>query len=292
MRLFVNLSGSSVNELRFTRGPIYIGRQLGSQVFLADTAVSRQHAVFYTTKDGNWILDDLDSANKTFVNKKAVHKCEIQDGDIVQIADFSIEVQLQEPDETQVAQAIHAADTMAGIRPDLYTVIRQPNAADAPPIKMPARRVKDLSTAIRQIHKTKDLADLHSGLIDILFKQFAARDVWVALRKNPDGPMEYKGGKKITRETVKRLDLAVPQSLAEAIEKRKYILVHQLPREVIRAGIRSAIISPIVRDRKCYGAMYIQNSTDHGHYGLEHLDYLLLLSIQVAVVLERISAVS
>jgi pSer/pThr/pTyr-binding forkhead associated (FHA) protein len=64
MRLFVSLGGSSVNELRFDRGPIYIGRQTGSQVFLPDAAVSRQHAVIYTTRDGSWIVEDLGSATK------------------------------------------------------------------------------------------------------------------------------------------------------------------------------------------------------------------------------------
>ena len=59
MRLFVSLGESSVNELKFDRGPIYVGRQMGSQVFLPDKAVSRQHAVFYTTKDSSWIIEDL-----------------------------------------------------------------------------------------------------------------------------------------------------------------------------------------------------------------------------------------
>jgi pSer/pThr/pTyr-binding forkhead associated (FHA) protein len=51
MRLVVKQNGRTVNEFRFTKGPIYIGRQESSQVFLHDGAVSRQHAVIFNTQD-------------------------------------------------------------------------------------------------------------------------------------------------------------------------------------------------------------------------------------------------
>ena len=74
MQLTVKRGDNLVNELRFSRGPIYIGRQIGSQIFLPDRAVSRQHTVLYTTTDGKWTVEDLDSANKTYLNNETVHK--------------------------------------------------------------------------------------------------------------------------------------------------------------------------------------------------------------------------
>ncbi len=50
-------------------------------------------------------------------------------------------------------------------------------------------------------------------------EQLAALNVWVSLRKDPDGPMECQGGRKITTETIERLELALPNSLAEVEEK-------------------------------------------------------------------------
>ena len=66
MRLVVKQGDRTVNELQFEKGPIYIGRHSNSQVFLPDKTVSRQHAVIYNTKDGQWVVEDLESANKTF----------------------------------------------------------------------------------------------------------------------------------------------------------------------------------------------------------------------------------
>ena len=286
MRLFVNLSGSSVNELQFTKGPIYIGRRMGSQVFLPDKAVSRQHAVFYSSKDGTWILEDLDSANKTYLNDKAIHKCEVNHGDVVRIADFTIEVNLHEQDEA--VEDVHMEDTMVELRRDLHTVVRQPKAPDAPPLKMPTKRADDFAQAVRQIYQAKNLEDMHKILLELVLTQFEALNVWIALRKNPDGQMEFQGGRRTTSEYVKRLELAVPNSISDAVDKGEHTLVHQLPREITRGGVRSVIISPIIKEGKCYGVIYAENSTDKGHYGLPDLDYLMFLTIQIAVVLEKL----
>ena len=96
MRLVVKRGDSVISELRFSSGPIYIGRQKDSGVLLADKAVSRQHAVIYTTAEGKWIAEDFDTACKTYLNNKAIHKAEIKNGDELEIADFQIEIHIDE----------------------------------------------------------------------------------------------------------------------------------------------------------------------------------------------------
>jgi len=65
MQLVVRQNGGNANRLRFTTGPVHLGRGVESQVFLPAEKVSRHHAVIFTTPEGDWILQDLDSANKT-----------------------------------------------------------------------------------------------------------------------------------------------------------------------------------------------------------------------------------
>lgn len=292
MKLFVSLSGSSVNELTFDRGPIYVGRQKGSQVFLPDPAVSRQHAVFYTTKDGAWILEDLGSANKTFLNRVAIHKAEVKSGDTIQIADFQILVQLDE-ESVPTLTAGEKDDTLVGtqIRKELHTVERNLEAADAPPIRFPTRRVKQMVDAIDQICPERSLSKLHKVLEEILLRQFAALHVWISLRPEPNGPMEIEGGRKITTESVQRVDLAVPSSLEESLDKHKYLLIHQLPRPIINRGIRSVLIAPVMYQKDCFGVFYLENSTEHSHYSLMDLDYLVILALYTGIVIQRIRAV-
>ena len=293
MRLFVSLSGSSVNELKFDRGPIYVGRQKGSQVFLPDPAVSRQHAVFYTTKDGTWILEDLGSANKTFLNNTAVHKSEIKNGDIIQVADFQIRVSLDDDEDHTRITEIEKEETLVGaqIRKELHTVERNPDISDAPQIRFPAKRINQLAQAIDQICPERSLTSLFKTLEEILLRQFTAHHVWLSLRKEATGPMDVEGGRKINTETVKKQDLAVPNSLEESLEKHKYLLIHQLPRQIINRGIRSVVIAPIMYHKDCFGIMYLENSTEHTHYSLMDLDYLMILALYTGISIQRIRSV-
>ncbi|MGA2916154.1 MAG: FHA domain-containing protein [Sedimentisphaerales bacterium] len=94
MRLIVKKGDDLVSEFEFSSGPIYIGRQKDSQVLLPDKAVSRQHAVLYATTQGKWIVEDLDTANKTYLNNEEIHKAEVKNGDVLKISDFQIEIHI------------------------------------------------------------------------------------------------------------------------------------------------------------------------------------------------------
>lgn len=288
MRLLISLSGSSINELKFDRGPIYIGRQQGNQVFLPDPAVSRQHAVFYTTRDGAWILEDLGSANKTYLNQTAIHKSEVEDGDLIQIADFQIRVKLDEDENHDTMQKEDTLVPGIQIRKELHTVERRLGAADAPPIKFSPKRIFDFEAFMNELEPQRSLEALFKTLEDVLIRQFQALNVWVGLRRQSSGPFEIQGGRKITSETVQRLDLAVPESLDEALQQKRYMLIHQLPRPIINRGIRSVIIAPLLHKQECFGVIYIENSTEHSHFSLADIDYLLLLAVYTAHLIRRI----
>ena len=285
MQLSVTKSGLPFAQLHFNIGPIYIGRHMHSQVVLPAAAVSRRHAVIYVAQE-MWVVEDLDSANKTFLNDNAIHKTELNDGDVVRIADFSIEVSFQEVAPPQ--PSVEMDDTQVTVRHDLPTVVRQCTAKVGPHIDLPAKRIRDFSKATRLLCRDASLKQLHTELLDVLHSQFAARDAWAALRKTPEGPMDCQGGRRMTSEIIKRSDLIMQPNIAEAIDKHKCVLIPQIPREISQGLIRSAIIAPIMRDKDCCGALYADNSRDHEHYTMADLDYLLLIAIHTAAIMQKL----
>ena len=290
MRLSVSKAGEIVSELHFRKGPIYIGRQLGCQLFLPDRLVSRQHAVIYTTKKGKWILEDLASANKTFLNNNAIHKSEIKDGDIISIGGFELTTFTKAPQnlsQEEHDKNIHLDDTLIPQRQNFHIEIRKTDTKSSPQIRMPVKRIKDFANATSQICKAADIQSLFRGLLNIITDQLNAYNVWVALRRDNFGPMESQGGRKLTTESIKLTDLAAQQHIADAIAKCRYILVPQVPRHIAQGKIRSAVIAPILRNNDCYGVLYAANSTKHEHYTTADLDYLIMLSIHTAAVLEN-----
>ena len=296
VRLSVSREGKLAADFQFDDGPVYIGRQMGSQVFLPDRAVSRQHAVMYKSETNQWVIEDLDSANKTILNKNAIHKSEFKDGDTIEIGIFTLKVHIEDrkPDtavgiddnETE-EKPIHLDDTLAAVMPEIHTVVRNPDSKSAEMIRIPSRRIKDFSRACQTICATVNLNQLHKQLLQILLRQFAAANVWVALREEPDEPMDCEGGRMITSESISLSQLAAQKALADAMGKSKYVLVPKLPREAGQGNLRSAIVAPILKDGKSYGILYAENSIQHGHYGLTDLDYLIHITIQAAAMIEN-----
>lgn len=62
-----------------------IGRSRKCSIFLEDLAVSRLHATIEELTNGDYELVDNRSATGTFVNGRAMGRCVLHDGDVVQI---------------------------------------------------------------------------------------------------------------------------------------------------------------------------------------------------------------
>jgi pSer/pThr/pTyr-binding forkhead associated (FHA) protein len=292
MRLIVKRGDNLINEARFTRGPIYIGRQIGSQIFLPDRAVSRQNTVLYTTTDGKWVAEDLDSANKTYLNKLAIHKAEIKNGDIITISDFEIEVLIDDSDKLDTTASLDdtLSATLSATLHDPQIVIRHLEGTESPLIRMQSKRAKDFSSAASIICKCKNTEELAAALLDLLFRQFRTLHCWVALRKNSAGAMEIAKGKKVGGLTIKLEELYLEPRINEAVKNQHYILVPRLPMqyEGDKDKINSAIITPIICDQQCFGVLYADNSLDHEHYGISDLDYLILISFTVGAFVKNL----
>ncbi len=71
-----------------------IGRSRDCDIFLEDLAVSRLHATIHQLPNGAYELEDHHSATGTFVNGWTVTRCQLHEGDIVQIGSSSLTVRL------------------------------------------------------------------------------------------------------------------------------------------------------------------------------------------------------
>lgn len=285
MQLVIRQDGGKANRLRFAAGPIHIGRGADSQVFLGDTKVSRQHAVVFATPDGDWILEDLDSANKTYLNDKAIHKAKIKTGDIIRIGEFAIEVNIDS--ELQNAKPTNPEDTLVATRRKVQAITRDLSAKHSPDIKMPARRAKDFLEATEEICKAKGLDEVLRILLRIMFRQFDAGHVWCALRNEAEGPMTSHTGKALSGEDITLDDIALNKQITYAVENNLFLLFPSVPAGSQSSPIRSAMIAPILDPDGCFGTLYVDNALDKASYNLSDLDYLMLLAIHTAAIVEN-----
>ncbi|MHC4271211.1 MAG: FHA domain-containing protein [Planctomycetota bacterium] len=293
MRLTVKQSDRVVKEFTFARGPIHIGRRANAQIFLPDRAVSKQHAVIFNTDDGIWMVEDLKSANKTYLNESPVDKAEIKTGDIIQITDFTIEINVEEEkkeeEKVQPGDTIQLEATLATPPHDI--VVRKPDAGHAPAMRLAAKRLTDFSVATESLGEAKSLDELLVSLLEMVSKQFEAYHVWCALREQPNGPMMYYAGKRRDGKPVNLEDIALQDKINQVVEKGQSLVLPRVNAQLEgKERIRSAMVAAILRHNGCYGVIYVDNAMVHDHYALSDLDYLMLLAIYVASVLKRLTS--
>jgi len=293
MRIIVKEKDGTAKEFQFTKGPVYIGRGANSQVFLADRTVSRQHAVIHSTDEGKWLVEDLDSASKTYLNDEAIHKAEIKHGDCLRITNFIIEITLEEDAESdkalQLEDTLHLEAALA--IPPHETVVRKPDAGHAPAMRLAAKRLMDFSQATETICEAGSFDELLLTLLDIMLEQFRAFHVWCALRKQPTGPMIFHAGKKRDGTTVDLGKIKLQKKITQAVEKGQYLVMPRVSAQIEEEeAIRSAMIAAIMRPTGCFGVLYVDNAMKEKHYSLSDLDYLMLLAMHTAAELKKFLA--
>jgi len=368
MRLLIREKDGAAREFQFAKGPVSIGRAADSHVFLPDRAVSRQHAVLHSADDGKWLVEDLDSASKTYLNDQAVRKAQIKHGDLLRVATFTMEITLEEattppapassdvsrgggqapppgvrrqpslggpplarpstggpavPSGTsgtlgaagveapqtpapapvaapQVAEgpsveAREAIQMDATLRleaalatPPHETVVRTPDDAHAPAMRLAANRLTDFSRATERICQAKSLDELLLTLLALTLEEFDASVAWCALRTQPTGPMTHHAGRKKNGSAVDLAQIPLQQKVIQAVERGQFLVMPRVSAQIeSEDAIRSAMIAAIMRPAGCFGVLYVDNSMKAKHYSLSDLDYLMLVAMHTAAVMRK-----
>ena len=86
-KLILHGTHGADREIALDQERISIGRKAHNDIHLDASAVSGDHAVIITLGSDSF-LEDLHSTNGTYVNQNTVHKCVLQDGDEIKIANY------------------------------------------------------------------------------------------------------------------------------------------------------------------------------------------------------------
>ena len=90
----ITIDGSIVTAhegetIAFGTDVLTIGRSPHSDLFLDDVTVSRHHARVIKDENG-YLIEDLNSLNGTYVNRKRIERHRLLDGDELQIGKFKL----------------------------------------------------------------------------------------------------------------------------------------------------------------------------------------------------------
>src|SRR4051794_39531273 len=110
-----------------------IGRGINNDIVTADLRASRLHAAVEQVESGlSYVLVDPGSTNGTFVNGQRVARADLHDGDLIQIGDFALIVELTDVTAQRDDQhagtliGVSVQGSLPGAIPDSFDLRTQP----------------------------------------------------------------------------------------------------------------------------------------------------------------------
>ena len=88
-KLILKFRETTLQEIALTQAPITIGREPGNDVVIDNLAISRYHVKIFQD-GGQYIIEDLNSGNGTFVNEKQVTKDLLRDRDEILVGKHTL----------------------------------------------------------------------------------------------------------------------------------------------------------------------------------------------------------
>ena len=88
-KFILEFDGIRLKEIPIEKEIITIGREKDNDVIIENLAVSRCHTRLLRKGD-EFILEDLNSSNGTFVNKRKIDRCELKEGDIILVGKHTL----------------------------------------------------------------------------------------------------------------------------------------------------------------------------------------------------------
>ncbi len=287
MHIIIEKNGEKQDEVSFDNGPVYIGRQIGSKVFLPDLGVSRQHAVLYNLHKDEWYIEDLDSSNKTFVNGDQISKCRLVSGDNVTICDFKLVIEIEK--DKQREPSIHLDDTIAHAHYELKTITRKLTNDDSPLVRISHQRVELLRKILADIMAINNIDELLDYSSKQLLRHMHAAHAWVGIFEKGMSSLCSSSGRNL--DTTKMTYEAIPlkSQINTAITQSEHILVPQIVQPMGQnKNLRSAIITSFVLKDGKSGAAYVDNTREHEHFTIVDLDYLMIVTTMLAAKIDSL----
>jgi len=156
LKLRVMLKGRPVRSYVFKKEVITVGRNPESDIYLDNPGVSRDHLRIVLTPHGTYAVEDLGSANGTFINDVIVRRQNILDNDVIRLGKFSLwatyEQERRGDGAARSAPPSAHEGTMVLTTSELEEVIHQAHTAEDGPegpsneIELAKVRVKVLSS--------------------------------------------------------------------------------------------------------------------------------------------------
>ena len=285
--------------------PITAGRAAQCELHIDDPSVSRRHCTFTLVEDGVRV-QDLGSANGTFVNERRVTEATARAGDVVRLGASVLDV--RDPSKitartaaVQMLEQSHVESVIEKrIEPSsLEWLTSASMAAAAPDAALLQRAQRHLATLHRvseMLAGGRDMARVTDATLRAILEVLAADRTAIVLRRDDPaaGGMEVLAARSRT-ETDQPFTIS-RTLVSDVIEKGISVFAHDASADerfasgdsIVGQHIRSVMCVPLRTTEAVLGAMYVDSLSGAGRFTEADLELLAAIGNQAGVAIHRV----
>jgi putative nucleotidyltransferase with HDIG domain len=284
---------------------VTVGRVGQCEIHIDDQAVSRRHCTL-TLQGSSVIVNDLSSANGTFLNEVEVKAASAGPGDVIRVGSTVLEFRGPSPPASATRTARMAAEADKGIEPVIRRRI-EPAEVDwlsAGTMALPAiellqraqRHLKTLHRVSEVLAGARDLQALAAAALETILEVTAADRAALVLRREgsagPDPDVAASRLRSGANDTFTLSRTLVTDTIAKGVSifARDASADERFAsgQSVIGQGIRSVMCVPLRTTDEILGALYVDSQSGPGRFSEEDLELLAAIGNHTGVALHRV----
>src|SRR5256885_1365271 len=298
-RLLVTAGPLRDSTIPLPEGESTLGRDPTNAVAVVDPSVSRKHCLLRQGEDGRFQVKDLDSRNGTLVNGLAVKEQWLHHGDEIATGD-SVFLFLVEDSERALASRVEFDDGQPAAETKLIhpkeVIYLQPDRLlkELPATSPLARNLSALLKISRVVHAIRDLEELQTRLLDLIFEVVPASRGAIMLADG--GAQEFSSLYARTRQAGQPQLVRVSRTIAcQVMNEDVAILGMDVPaidklrdvESLAVSEVRSLLCVPLSVFQRVIGCIYLDNTNATGRFNEDHLQLVTAIAGISAVALDN-----
>ena len=261
-----------------------IGRETSANLCIAESAVSRRHSKLEKSGD-DYVINDLDSLNGTFVNDVPVKTRVLQHGDRVRIGESQFLFLLFDGDESSKSSQIELDD-----RQVVSGSTVQVRFDDA--LYLMARDLSALMKVSTTINAIRGLEELQERLLMLLFEVVPAQRGAILL--SAEGSLEPTSVFGLDRAHGKDQTVIVSRTIIRQVMRDGVSLLTSNTLDpklgtdsLISAGAKFVMCVPLMMFDHIIGVIYLDSTDPQDQFNKDHLQLVTAISGIAAVAIEN-----
>ncbi len=289
VRLHITPAEGEPFEYTVEGDELVVGRSTRCDLSLADRFLSRQHARLQRHGE-EWLIEDLDSRNGTFVNGRRISEpTPIGAGDVISMSASLIRVMAGELERVVVSTT---SDVLFRPASDVLSQVRSPPpasvAGESPELRRYAERLAMLNEVHQTLARPITLGELLDLILDRAFEHLQPEQGAIFLRNAhgaytraasrslPGLPRELHHSDSLIHEVA---DKGMAALVLDTLSDLRFAEAQSL----LDAGLRSLVAAPLLDGEDALGLIVLGSNASKRRFGEEDLELLVTLASVAAM---------